>query len=168
MVSEKQHWCIQYPVLRPKRGSIKYEGREITQWSTDKIVAAGIAQVPEGRQIFGDLTVLENLMMGAFSIKGGNPEGIERAFEMFPRLKERASQKGGSLSGGEQQMLAFGRALMCNPKLLLLDELSMGLAPIVVTDIFKIIKKINEQGITVVLIEQNAKLALAIAIMGML
>ncbi|HHU49358.1 MAG: ABC transporter ATP-binding protein [Caldicoprobacterales bacterium] len=153
-------------LLRPKRGSIKYEGREITQWSTDKIVAAGIAQVPEGRQIFGDLTVLENLMMGAFSIKGGNPEGIERAFEMFPRLKERASQKGGSLSGGEQQMLAFGRALMCNPKLLLLDEPSMGLAPIVVTDIFKIIKKINEQGITVVLIEQNAKLALAIADYG--
>ncbi len=150
-------------LLHPQKGSILYNGEDITKWSTDRIVAAGIIQVPEGRQIFSELSVLENMKMGAFSQKKVNREDLERLFVYFPRLRERIHQKGGSLSGGEQQMLAMARALMGRPKLLILDEPSMGLAPIVVKDIFKIIGEIKEAGTTIVLIEQNAKLALKIA-----
>lgn len=150
-------------LLHPQKGSILYNGADITKWSTDQIVAAGIIQVPEGRQIFSELSVLENMKMGAFSQKKVNREDLERLFVYFPRLRERIHQKGGSLSGGEQQMLAMARALMGRPKLLILDEPSMGLAPIVVKDIFKIIGEIKEAGTTIVLIEQNAKLALKIA-----
>lgn len=148
------------------KGSITYDGTVLGgKVSADKIVKMGVIQVPEGRQIFSELSVLENLKMGAYSRpKGENPQpDIDRVFDLFPRLKERMHQKGGSLSGGEQQMLAMGRAMMGHPRLLLLDEPSMGLAPVVVADIFKNIRQLNEEGITIVLIEQNAKLALKTA-----
>ena len=148
--------------VMPYTGSIKYNGEEIGKLGTDKIVQQGIVQVPEGRLIFPELTVMENIKMGAYSRKRKDniqPE-IEMVFELFPRLKERTSQKGGSLSGGEQQMLAVGRALMAKPKLLLMDEPSMGLAPVIVADIFKTIDRLHEEKITIVLVEQNARLAL--------
>lgn len=152
--------------ITPKSsGTISFMGNDITKTSAKKIVAAGLTQVPEGRRIFTGLTVYENLLMGAFLRK--DKEGIEKdldhAYELFPILKERINQDAATLSGGEQQMLAMGRALMAKPKLLLLDEPSMGLAPLLVKEIFRIIKEINEQGTTILLVEQNAKMALSIA-----
>lgn len=151
-----------------RSGSITFQGKDITKTATDKVVAMGITQVPEGRMIFPALTVLENLRMGGYlrKDKAGLKEDEERAFEMFPILKERRKQYGGTLSGGEQQMLAIGRALMARPKLLLLDEPSLGLAPIVVENIFDVIVQINKEGTTVLLVEQNAQMALQIAHRG--
>ena len=150
---------------RAKSGSIEFEGHELTKMKAHKIVELGIAHVPEGRRVFSGLTVLENLKMGANLITSQTQikDGLERVFEIFPRLKEREKQKAGTLSGGEQQMLALGRALMANGKLLMLDEPSMGLAPIIVEDIFRIIRTINETGTSILLIEQNAFLALKTA-----
>jgi branched-chain amino acid transport system ATP-binding protein len=155
-------------LLRPAVGSITFRGDEITRVAAENIVRLGISQVPEGRQIFSKLTVLENLEMGAYTRKDKAEirESMERVFASFPRLKERLSQYGGTLSGGEQQMLAMGRGLMSRPKLLLLDEPSMGLAPILVEEIFEIIKRINAQGTSILLVEQNAAMALSIANRG--
>lgn len=147
-------------------GTITYDGQVLGgKITADKIVKMGVVQVPEGRQIFSELSVLENLKMGAYSRpKGEDPRpDIERVFKLFPRLEERMHQKGGSLSGGEQQMLAMGRALMSRPKMIVMDEPSMGLSPLYVSEIFKIIQDINASGTTVLLVEQNAKKALAIA-----
>lgn len=153
--------------IMPYKGTIKFQGQLLgaKRSGSDKIVEMGIVQVPEGRQIFSELSVLENLRMGAYTRKRGDDyaKDIERVFRIFPRLEERKTQKGGSLSGGEQQMLAMGRAILSKPKLLLLDEPSMGLAPVIVADIFQTIKTLNEEGITIILIEQNAKLALKTA-----
>ncbi|MEA4869146.1 High-affinity branched-chain amino acid transport ATP-binding protein LivF [bioreactor metagenome] len=150
---------------RAKSGSILFEERELTRMKAHKIVELGIAHVPEGRRVFAGLTVLENLKMGANLVTSQTQirDGLEKVFDIFPRLKEREKQKAGTLSGGEQQMLALGRALMTNGKLLMLDEPSMGLAPIIVEDIFRIIRKINEAGTSILLIEQNAFLALKTA-----
>lgn len=155
-------------LVRSIAGSIEFNGVDITYMPTDKIVESGLIQVPEGREIFPNLTVMENLKLGAFlrKDKQGIKEDIEKVTSYFPRLAERFNQLGGTLSGGEQQMLAIARALMSKPKLLLMDEPSLGLAPIFVHDIFDIIKKINEQGTTVLLVEQNATLALSIAHRG--
>jgi len=155
-------------LVRSIAGSIEFNGVDITYMPTDKIVESGLIQVPEGREIFPNLTVMENLKLGAFlrKDKQGIKEDIEKVTSYFPRLAERFNQLGGTLSGGEQQMLAIARALMSKPKLLLMDEPSLGLAPIFVHDIFNIIKKINEQGTTVLLVEQNATLALSIAHRG--
>ncbi len=152
-------------VTPPRTGSVVFEGRDITRMPTDRIVATGITQVPEGRLIFPGLTVRENLMMGAYlrNDKAGIAQDLEHIYGLFPILKERRAQHGGTLSGGEQQMLAIGRALMSRPKLLLLDEPSLGLAPIVVENIFGVITKINAEGVTVMLVEQNAQMALSIA-----
>jgi len=150
---------------RPKSGSISLLDKELTKLPQHKIVEMGIAHVPEGRRVFANLSVLKNLMLGATlrNDKDGIMADLEHVYELFPRLKERRSQLAGTLSGGEQQMLAVGRALMTKGKILLLDEPSMGLAPIVVETIFDIIRKINAQGMTVLLIEQNAFMALSIA-----
>jgi branched-chain amino acid transport system ATP-binding protein len=147
---------------RPRQGSIVFEGRDITQTPAHEIVKRGIAQSPEGRRLFPRMSVTENLEMGAFqrNDKPGIREDMERVFELFPRLQERRSQKAGTMSGGEQQMCAIGRALMARPKLLLLDEPSLGLAPIFVERIFEIVKTINEQGTSILLVEQNALMAL--------
>lgn len=147
---------------RVKSGSIRFLGRELTATPAHRIVAAGIAHVPEGRRVFGGLSVLDNLRLGATLRRDHRAveEGVERVFRLFPRLKERSHQLAGTLSGGEQQMLALGRAMMTGGKLMLLDEPSMGLAPIIVEDIFRIIKEINEAGNSILLIEQNAFLAL--------
>lgn len=154
-------------LLKPDSGQITYEGENITGLSPDKIVRMGIAQCPEGRKVFPRQTVLENLRVGAFvRTRKGQDEDIERFFTWFPRLKERSTQKAGSLSGGEQQMLAICRALMSHPRLLLLDEPSMGLAPLVVAEVFRIIKEVHEQGTTILLIEQSAKQALKVADCG--
>ena len=156
-------------VTPPKTGTVEFEGRDITKVSPDEIVSLGICQVPEGRLIFPGLTVTENLDMGAFlrKDKEGVKQDMQRVFEFFPILERRRKQPGGTLSGGEQQMLAIGRALMARPRLLLLDEPSMGLAPLVVRQIFEIVKQINEQeGTTIFLVEQNANLALKIAHRG--
>ena len=155
-------------LLRPRQGQIFFKGQDITKIPTDQIVKLGISQVPEGRKIFAPLTVKENLEMGAFTRndKQGIQQSMERVFASFPRLQERLSQLGGTLSGGEQQMLAVGRGLMSNPQLLLLDEPSMGLAPILVEEIFQIIREINEQGVSILLVEQNANMALQVAHRG--
>lgn len=155
-------------LLRPREGKITFEGSSLVSLSTEGIVQLGISQSPEGRLIFPRMTVLENLEMGAFSRRDslGIKSDLERALHLFPRLRERINQKGGTLSGGEQQMLAIGRALMARPRLLLLDEPSMGLAPMLVTQIFAIIRDINEQGTTILLVEQNARLALTVAHRG--
>jgi len=155
-------------VLRPKEGTITLEGRRIDRVPPHDIVTTGICQAPEGRRIFPRLTTLENLEMGAFhrSDKTGIQQDLERVFELFPRLKERRSQQGGTLSGGEQQMLAIGRALMSRPRILLLDEPSMGLSPVLVETIFQIIQDIHAQGITILLVEQNALMALQVANRG--
>ncbi len=150
---------------KAKSGSIQFLGKELTRLPAHKIVEAGIAHVPEGRRVFPRLTVKENLMLGANIVKESSiiQQRLERTYQTFPRLKERQSQLAGTLSGGEQQMLALGRALMTGGKLMLLDEPSMGLAPIIVEDIFRIIKEINEAGTSILLIEQNAFLALQTA-----
>ncbi len=149
-------------ILTPQEGNIIYQGQSIISVRPDNIVQMGICQVPEGRMIFPMLTVMENLDLGAYlrRDKAGIKEDINQIFGLFPVLRERCNQAGGTLSGGEQQMLAIGRALMAHPKLLLLDEPSLGLAPILVDAIFKIIRQINKQGTTILLVEQNAQLAL--------
>lgn len=152
--------------LLPKRGgSVTFDGKNITNTPAHKLVPMGIAQVPEGRRIFQELTVAENLRLGAYTQndKQRNEETLERMFERFPILKERSRQIAGTLSGGEQQMLAMSRALMSHPKLLLLDEPGMGLSPLYVNTIFEMLQKVNEEGTTVLLVEQNAKKALSIA-----
>lgn len=154
-------------LLRSKTGHIDFMGQPLNHVPSHKVVSKGLALVPEGRRIFLQMSVQENLDMGAFSRKGGDIEGdMERVFEQFPRLKERRRQIAGTLSGGEQQMLAMGRALMSNPKLLMLDEPSMGLAPILVEQIFDIIKELHKAGTTILLVEQNAQAALSVADRG--
>ena len=155
-------------INRPKRGSIRFNGKDIVGHPPHEIVRLGISQSPEGRRLFARMTVLENLEMGAFQRrdKSGVNEDVDRVFGLFPRLAERRAQKAGTLSGGEQQMCAMGRALMARPKLLLLDEPSMGLAPVLVERIFEIITEINQQGTTILLVEQNALMALDIATRG--
>jgi len=150
--------------LGPQQGEVRFEGKRISGLPTSRVVRMGIAHSPEGRRIFPRMTVLENLELGAFAREDKQevPADMERVFELFPRLKERRYQKGGTLSGGEQQMLAMGRALMARPKLLLLDEPSMGLSPIMVSTIFETISNIREQGTTILLVEQNARMALAL------
>lgn len=150
-------------LLRSKTGKIEFLGEDIGHVPAHKIVEKGLAQVPEGRRIFLQMTVQENLDMGAFIRKGNIDSDMERVFTLFPRLKERQKQIAGTLSGGEQQMLAMGRALMSNPKLLMLDEPSMGLAPILVEQIFDIIKDLHAAGTTILLVEQNAQMALSVA-----
>ncbi len=155
-------------LLRPREGYVKLNDEDLGQYKAHEIVAKGVVQVPEGRQVFAALTVMENLEMGAFSRKDrdGIRADIEKVFHIFPRLKERQRQVAGTLSGGEQQMLATGRALMARPKLLLLDEPSMGLAPVLVDSIFDTIKQLHEQGTTILLVEQNARMALQVANRG--
>ena len=154
-------------LLRTKTGSIKFEGDDITHAPADKLVGRGLAQVPEGRRVFLEMSVEENLEMGAYTQPASSiAPGLERVYDQFPRLKERRRQVAGTLSGGEQQMLAMGRALMSNPKLLMLDEPSMGLAPILIEQIFQIIEELHKAGTTVLLVEQNAQMALSIATRG--
>ena len=154
-------------LLRSKTGHIEFMGEPLNHVPSHKVVSKGLALVPEGRRIFLQMSVQENLDMGAFSRRGGNIDAdMERVFEQFPRLKERRKQVAGTLSGGEQQMLAMGRALMSNPKLLMLDEPSMGLAPILVEQIFDIIKNLHKAGTTILLVEQNAQAALSVADRG--
>lgn len=152
-------------LIKPKTGSIQYKGNEIVGIPAHKLVGQGLVQVPEGRHVFAEMTVMENLDMGAYLRKDKDEvaRDKEKVFLKFPRLKERVGQLAGTLSGGEQQMLAMGRALMSRPQLLLLDEPSMGLAPLLVREIFSIIKEINDEGTTVLLVEQNANMALSIA-----
>ena len=151
-----------------RRGDVTFDGRRLNGLATDRIVRLGIAQSPEGRRIFPRMSVLENLELGAFvrPDRDGIAADLERVFALFPRLRERLTQKGGTLSGGEQQMLAMGRALMARPGLLLLDEPSMGLSPILVEAIFRIVQDINRQGTTILLVEQNARMALRVAHRG--
>ncbi|MDT4900216.1 MAG: branched-chain amino acid transport system ATP-binding protein [Pseudonocardiales bacterium] len=153
-------------MLRPSAGSITYGGRRIDGIPAHELIRLGICHVPEGRHVFPRMTVAENLDMGAFRFKRVDQADLERVLELFPRLRERFRQQAGTLSGGEQQMLAIGRALMGKPKLLLLDEPSMGLAPLIVAQIFDIIREINSTGVTVLLVEQNAAQALALANRG--
>lgn len=153
-------------LVKLKSGSIEFGGESIAGKDTTAIVSRGITLVPEGRRIFPDLTVLENLRVGAYMRKDDITPDINWVYELFPRLKERSWQAGGTLSGGEQQMLAVGRALMSRPKLMMMDEPSLGLAPLIVRDIFSIIKEINKRGVTILLIEQNANMALSTADTG--
>ena len=152
-------------LIAPKAGKIEFEGKDITRMPGHKIVSLGMAHVPEGRRVFADLTVLENLKLGAYTRKDKNEiaETLKKVYERFPRLEERKGQLAGTLSGGEQQMLAMGRALMSHPDIILMDEPSMGLSPIYVNEIFDIIQSISASGTTVLLVEQNAKKALSIA-----
>jgi branched-chain amino acid transport system ATP-binding protein len=153
--------------LRPAKGTVWYDGQDITAWNTSRRVAGGIAIVPEARRIFPRLTVRENLMMGAFIRKDEEVEAdLDRVMQMFPRLKERAGQRGGTMSGGEQQMLAMARALMSRPRFLCMDEPSMGLAPVLVEQQFETIQNLNKTGITIFVVEQNAAMALGIANRG--
>ncbi|MGY0394374.1 MULTISPECIES: ABC transporter ATP-binding protein [unclassified Fusobacterium] len=153
-------------LIQSREGKIKFEGKEITKVECHKICQMGIAQVPEGRRVFAKLPVKDNLKLGAFTVND-TPENLERDrakfYEVFPRMAERKNQLAGTLSGGEQQMLAMGRALMSRPKLLILDEPSMGLSPLFVKEIFSVIKKLKEAGVTILLVEQNAKMALSVA-----
>ena len=154
-------------LLRSKTGSILFDGQDINTVSADKLVGRGLAQVPEGRRVFLQMSGEENLEMGAYTQPpAGVPRDLEMVYDLFPRLKERRSQVAGTLSGGEQQMLAMGRALMSHPKLLMLDEPSMGLAPILVEQIFDIIQDLNRKGSTILLVEQNAQMALSVAHRG--
>ena len=151
-------------IMRPKTGSIEFEGKDITKVPAHKIVEMGLSQVPEGRRVFMQMTVKENLEMGAFTApKNTIEDSLENVYQHFPRLKERYKQVAGTLSGGELQMLAMGRALMSQPKLMMLDEPSMGLAPVLVEQIFEIIHNLHEAGTTILLVEQNARMALSIA-----
>ncbi|MDU6264703.1 MAG: ABC transporter ATP-binding protein [Anaerocolumna aminovalerica] len=150
-------------LVKPERGKITYNGEDITGAQTTTLVEKGITLVPEGRRVFPNLTVLENLKIGAYLRKDNLEEDIQRVYKLFPRLEERSWQLAGTLSGGEQQMLAVGRALMSRPKLIMMDEPSLGLAPIIVNEIMNIIKTINKEGVTILLVEQNANLALRIA-----
>ena len=152
-------------LLPSKKGTVTFEGQDITKVPGHKIVTMGMAHVPEGRRVFADMSVYENLLMGAYTRKDKNEiaQSLEMVYKRFPRLKERTGQRAGTLSGGEQQMLAMGRALMSKPKIILMDEPSMGLSPIFVNEIFDIIKEVSESGTTVLLVEQNAKKALSIA-----
>lgn len=154
-------------LLRPREGSIRFEGTELSRMRPDQIVRLGICHVPEGRRVFSNLTVRENLEMGAYTRRDGEvKQDLESVLETFPRLRERYNQSAGTLSGGEQQMLAMGRALMGRPRVLLLDEPSLGLAPFMVQEIFRIIREINERGTTILLVEQNARMALRAARKG--
>ena len=155
-------------ILHPREGNITLEDEDLKALGAHEVVAKGVVQVPEGRRIFGRMSVTENLEMGAFSQKEKRQisDSMERVFDLFPRLKERRNQLGGTLSGGEQQMLSMGRALMANPRVMLLDEPSMGLAPVLVDSIFETIEELNRQGTTILLVEQNARLALQIANRG--
>ena len=150
----------------PRQGAIRFDGREIGETAAQDIVALGISQAPEGRHVFPRMTVRENLELGAYLRKDGIEQDLGRVYELFPRLQERERQKGGTMSGGEQQMLAIGRALMAEPKLMLLDEPSMGLAPIIVERIYETIAEINRQGTTILLVEQNANFALDVSKRG--
>ncbi len=155
-------------LLRPREGSVRLEGEDLSIYPAHDVVGKGVCQVPEGRRIFTRLTVQENLEMGAFTRtdRAGIKQDLERVFNLFPRLKERRNQVGGTLSGGEQQMLATARALMSSPRLLLLDEPSMGLAPMLVESIFETVQEINREGTTILLVEQNAQMALQVAHRG--
>lgn len=157
-------------IYRPRRGIITFENQTITGWAPERIVRLGISQVPEGRQIFVQQSVAVNLELGAFHRRKDSGaeirQDLERVYDMFPILKQRASQVAGTLSGGEQQMLAIGRALMARPRLLLLDEPSMGLAPLIVQEIFKVVIELSKKGTTILLVEQNANLALQVASRG--
>ena len=153
-------------IVRPRRGSVEFAGEDVTEQKTSYRIARGMAIVPENRRLFAPMTVLENLEMGAFLKKNGNAEAMERVFELFPVLRDRRKQLAGTLSGGEQQMVAMGRALMSSPKLLLMDEPSMGLAPILVERNFEIIQQVHEAGVAVLVVEQNANVSLAIADRG--
>jgi branched-chain amino acid transport system ATP-binding protein len=155
-------------LLRPRQGSVRLDGEELTTLLPHKIVTKGVVQVPEGRRIFGQLTVMENLDMGAFTCRDNQQikTNLDKVFNLFPRLKERRRQVAGTLSGGEQQMLAMGRALMANPEVLLLDEPSMGLAPVLVDNIFDTIRQLHAEGTTILLVEQNARMALQVASRG--
>ena len=150
-------------LLRSKTGSIEFLGENISHVPAHKLVERGLVQVPEGRRIFLQMTVQENLDMGAFTAKGDSSAAMEQVFQQFPRLKERRKQIAGTLSGGEQQMLAMGRALMSHPKLMMLDEPSMGLSPILVEFIFDIVRELHSNGVTILLVEQNAQMALSVA-----
>lgn len=152
-------------LIQPKAGKVLFEGTDITKVPGHKIVSMGMAHVPEGRRVFANLSVYQNLKMGAYTQKDKNAieENLERIYKHFPRLEERKNQMAGTLSGGEQQMLAMGRALMSNPKMILMDEPSMGLSPLLVKEVFSIIEYCHESGITILLVEQNAKMALGIA-----
>ncbi|MBU2627809.1 MAG: ABC transporter ATP-binding protein, partial [Proteobacteria bacterium] len=155
---------------QPDKGSIEFDGSPIHHKDTDAIVRKGIAYVPEGREVFKELTVHEHLLMGAYTRKdpSGVKQDIEKVFDLFPVLKERTHQWAGTLSGGEQQMLAIGRALMLRPRLMILDEPSLGLSPILVKEIFAIIREINKKGVTILLVEQNANMALSISTTGLI
>ncbi len=154
-------------LLHPRQGTVELDGKDISHVPAHELVTRGIGHAPEGRRIFSRLTVYENLLMGGFTrSKAENEEQVAHVYDLFPRLKERQAQKGGTLSGGEQQMLAIGRALMTRPSILLLDEPSLGLAPILVQQIFSIIREINSRGMTILLVEQNALQALSIASRG--
>ena len=153
-------------LVKPAGGRIHLQGEDITSLSPDRIVSRGITLVPEGRRVFPDLTVVENLKIGAYLRRDSLNEDLKWVYDLFPRLKERSWQAAGTLSGGEQQMLAVGRALMSRPKIMMMDEPSLGLAPIVVRGIFDIIKEINKQGVTILLVEQNANMALKTADLG--
>ena len=150
-------------LLRSRTGSIEFLGENISHVPAHKLVERGLVQVPEGRRIFLQMTVQENLDMGAFTSKGDSSAAMEQVFDQFPRLKERRKQIAGTLSGGEQQMLAMGRALMSHPKLMMLDEPSMGLSPILVDFVFEIVRDLHKQGVTILLVEQNAQMALSVA-----
>lgn len=152
-------------ILSPKSGSIVFEGKDLTRTPAHKIVEMGMAHVPEGRRVFADMSVYENLLLGAYTRKDKAEiaESLASVYKRFPRLEERKGQRAGTLSGGEQQMLAMGRALMSRPRIILMDEPSMGLSPLLVKEIFAIIQEVNKQGITILLVEQNAKMALAIS-----
>ncbi len=153
-------------IVRPRRGTVQFAGENVTERSTNYRIRKGMAIVPENRRLFAPMTVLENLKMGAYLRAGGDPEDFERVFELFPRVYERREQLAGTLSGGEQQMVAMGRALMSRPKLLLMDEPSMGLAPILVERSFEIIKQVNDDGVAILVVEQNANVSLSIADRG--
>jgi branched-chain amino acid transport system ATP-binding protein len=153
-------------IVRPRNGSVQFAGEDVTNRPTNYRIRKGMAIVPENRRLFAPMTVYENLKMGAYLRSGGDPEDFERVFELFPRVYERRDQLAGTLSGGEQQMVAMGRALMSRPKLLLMDEPSMGLAPILVEKSFEIIKQVNDDGVAILVVEQNANVSLSIADRG--